>query len=106
MHSSRFLPRCFNRELQLEIFRLIPFALIIIIAEEAIPLVVMWAPFLLPSTCVLPAQKERISAKKRATQQACAEHNKSVFEEILTRASSAKDLQGLLGLEGAKVVSR
>ena len=48
--------------------RLIPFLLIVIIAEEVIPLVVIYAPFLLPSTCLLPSQKERIDAKKREKQ--------------------------------------
>lgn len=84
--------------------RLIPFALIIIIAEETIPLVVLWAPFLLPSTCVLPAQKERILSKKRATQQANVEAHGSVFNEILKRSSSEKDLKALLGYEGSNAL--
>lgn len=85
--------------------RLIPFALIIIIAEEAIPLVVLWAPFLLPSTCVLPAQKERIAAKKRAGQQIIAETSKGIFEDVLRRASAQKDLQTLLGSGDARAIS-
>ena len=84
--------------------RLIPFALIIIIAEEAIPLVVLWAPFLLPSTCVLPAQKERILAKKRAGQQAIVEAHGPVFKEILMRSTSEKELKSLLGYEGTRAL--
>jgi LETM1 and EF-hand domain-containing protein 1, mitochondrial len=37
--------------------------LILIILEEALPLVALYAPFLLPSTCVLPSQQERIEEK-------------------------------------------
>lgn len=84
--------------------RLIPFALIIIIAEEAIPFVVMWAPFLLPSTCILPAQRERIAGKKRAQQIATAETLKNVFQDILQRSSNEKDLLALLGQPEAKAI--
>jgi LETM1 and EF-hand domain-containing protein 1, mitochondrial len=40
--------------------RLIPFVSIIIILEEILPLVIIYAPFLLPSTCKLPSQARRI----------------------------------------------
>ena len=40
--------------------RLVPFLSIIIILEEILPLVIIYAPFLLPSTCKLPAQAKRI----------------------------------------------
>ncbi|KAF7790297.1 hypothetical protein EIP86_001251 [Pleurotus ostreatoroseus] len=84
--------------------KLIPFALIIIIAEEAIPFVVMWAPFLLPSTCILPAQRERIAGKKRAQQTVIVETQKNVFEDILKRSSSEKDVLTLLGQPEAKAL--
>lgn len=45
------------------------FLLILLVLEEALPLVVIWAPSLLPSTCVLPSQllKIRMSTEvKRA----------------------------------------
>jgi LETM1 and EF-hand domain-containing protein 1, mitochondrial len=40
--------------------RLVPFISIVAILEEILPLVVIYAPFLLPSTCKLPAQAKRI----------------------------------------------
>lgn len=43
--------------------RLVPFVLIALILEEIIPLIVIWAPGMLPSTCILPSQRERIQAK-------------------------------------------
>ena len=72
--------------------RLIPFVLIIIIAEEAIPLVVIYAPFLLPSTCLLPSQKERIDKKRREKQKEYAETFASVFKGVHSRALSHPDL--------------
>jgi LETM1 and EF-hand domain-containing protein 1 len=42
---------------------LVPFVLILVILEEALPLVVLYAPFMLPSTTILPSQAERIYAK-------------------------------------------
>lgn len=49
--------------------RLVPFLSIVLIMEEALPLVVIYAPFLLPSTCKLPSQQRRIDSiadQKRA----------------------------------------
>ncbi|PVG00648.1 hypothetical protein CPB86DRAFT_782483 [Serendipita vermifera] len=43
-----------------DLFRLVPFISIIVILEEILPLVIIYAPFLLPSTCKLPAQARRI----------------------------------------------
>ncbi|OCH91805.1 hypothetical protein OBBRIDRAFT_811989 [Obba rivulosa] len=71
--------------------KLIPFAMIIIVIEEIIPLVVMYAPFLLPSTCILPSQKERIDGKKRDKQAGYALGMKSVFEEVRQRALAQAD---------------
>ncbi|KAK7057388.1 Letm1 RBD domain-containing protein [Favolaschia claudopus] len=40
--------------------KLIPFVIIAIILEEVIPLIAIWFPQMLPSTCVLPSQRDRI----------------------------------------------
>ena len=45
-----------------------PFLLTIIIIEELIPLIVLYVPGMLPSTCVLPSQRERIEAKRHDRQ--------------------------------------
>ncbi|EKM54042.1 uncharacterized protein PHACADRAFT_196477 [Phanerochaete carnosa HHB-10118-sp] len=89
----------FVRTYQEDALKLIPFALIILIAEEAIPLVVVYAPFLLPSTCILPSQKERIDAKKREKKAACASAMADIFEGIRQRAlaDSSADSASLLG---------
>jgi LETM1 and EF-hand domain-containing protein 1, mitochondrial len=44
--------------------RLVPFVLILVILEEILPLVVIYAPFMLPSTTILPSQAERIFKKQ------------------------------------------
>lgn len=84
-----------------------PFALIILIAEEVIPLVVMYAPFILPSTCILPAQKERIDSKRRAKQHAFAASQRDVFARIHTLggSSAGKDVKHLLDGPGLVAVS-
>ena len=61
---------------------MIPFALIILIIEEIIPLVVMYAPFILPSTCILPSQKDRIDTKRREKQKLYAQNFKQVYAQL------------------------
>jgi hypothetical protein len=39
---------------------LVPFVFIAIILEEIIPLIAIWYPEMLPSTCILPSQRDRI----------------------------------------------
>lgn len=51
-----------------DVFKLVPFLLTVIIAEEVIPLIVMYVPGMLPSTCVLPSQRARIEAKRHERQ--------------------------------------
>jgi LETM1 and EF-hand domain-containing protein 1, mitochondrial len=76
--------------------------LIILIIEEIIPLVVMYAPGLLPSTCILPSQKERIDAKKREKKAAYVATMPETFEEIRQRglADPSADTRALLDGEG------
>ncbi|KAG8900967.1 Superkiller protein 3, partial [Tulasnella sp. 403] len=50
-----------------DIIKLVPFLLIVLVIEEIIPLVVLYAPGILPSTCVLPSQLERIKNKSEET---------------------------------------
>ncbi|KAJ7048174.1 hypothetical protein C8F01DRAFT_1072293 [Mycena amicta] len=88
--------------------RLAPFVLTALILEEVIPLIIIWAPGFLPSTCILPSQRERI--QERATEKALAfitSHGPSLA--TLTRAASDGEIPlaalnrpevicGLLGL--------
>jgi len=68
--------------------KLIPFLLILVVIEEILPLVVLYAPFMLPSTCVLPSQQERILLKQRERVQMYAASNGSNFQRILIRGNS------------------
>ena len=79
--------------------------MIIIIAEEAIPLVVIYAPFLLPSTCLLPSQRERIENKRREKQKSFAESMKLVFQEVYKRSSEQPELSIDKLLDRTAVVS-
>ena len=57
----------------------------VIIIEEIIPLVVLYAPGILPSTCLLPSQKERIDTKRREKQKMFALNNRQLFERLRQR---------------------
>ncbi|KIJ18998.1 hypothetical protein PAXINDRAFT_97084 [Paxillus involutus ATCC 200175] len=62
--------------------KLLPFLVIVIIAEELIPFVALYAPRMLPSTCVLPGQRERIASKARNSQLTALFSHRGVFEAI------------------------
>ncbi len=79
--------------------------LIIIVIEEIIPLVVLYTPFLLPSTCILPSQKERIDGKKRVKQQEYATSMVSVFEEIFHKGQADPSVSVQSLLDGLGLVS-
>jgi len=59
-YETRFM-RTYNRDL----VKFVPFILTVIVLEEVIPLIVLYAPGFLPSTCLLPSQRERIEVKRR-----------------------------------------
>jgi hypothetical protein len=42
--------------------------MIAVVIEEIIPLIVLYAPFMLPSTCILPSQEARIIRAKHESQ--------------------------------------
>ncbi|KAG8829286.1 hypothetical protein FRC17_006816 [Serendipita sp. 399] len=50
----------FLQTYRIDLMRLVPFVSIILILEEVLPLIILYAPFLLPSTCKLPSQAKRI----------------------------------------------
>lgn len=62
--------------------RLVPFVVIVIIAEELIPFVALYAPRMLPSTCVLPGQRDRIVSRARNQQLNALFSHRDVFEAI------------------------
>ncbi|TFY67236.1 hypothetical protein EVJ58_g1752 [Rhodofomes roseus] len=65
--------------------KLVPFLLLVIIMEEIIPLVVLYAPGVLPSTCLLPSQKDRIDTKRREKQKKFAFNNRQLYEKLQQR---------------------
>ncbi|KAF9507096.1 hypothetical protein BS47DRAFT_1385311 [Hydnum rufescens UP504] len=71
----------FIRTHQRDLVKLVPFVLILVILEEILPLVVIYAPFMLPSTTILPSQAERIYKKQE---------EKRI--EALTQAKGAADI--------------
>ncbi|KAH8995729.1 hypothetical protein EDB92DRAFT_159415 [Lactarius akahatsu] len=75
--ESRFIQT--NRT---DLARLVPFVAIVLILEEVIPLIVLYAPGMLPSTCVLTSQRERIEAKRREKQRAFTETMREVFLDV------------------------
>ncbi|KAH9058808.1 hypothetical protein EDB87DRAFT_1563871 [Lactarius vividus] len=75
--ESRFIQT--NRS---DLARLVPFVAIVLVLEEVIPLIVLYAPGMLPSTCVLTSQRERIEAKRREKQRAFTETMREVFLDV------------------------
>ncbi|KAH9924412.1 uncharacterized protein B0H18DRAFT_1211856 [Fomitopsis serialis] len=93
--------------------KLVPFLLMVIIIEEIIPLVVLYAPGVLPSTCLLPSQKERIDTKRREKQKTYALNNRQMFEKLRQRllanpttpARTLLDSPTLIALNGILALS-
>ncbi|EIW83242.1 hypothetical protein CONPUDRAFT_136344 [Coniophora puteana RWD-64-598 SS2] len=62
--------------------KLIPFIIIVFIAEEIIPFIALYAPRMLPSTCVLPGQQNRIVFKRHSAQANALTENRGLFENM------------------------
>jgi hypothetical protein len=69
--------------------RLVPFVAIVLLLEEVIPLIVLYAPGMLPSTCILASQRERIDAKRREKQRTYAETSHDAFLDVLKAGPTA-----------------
>ncbi|EPQ57366.1 hypothetical protein GLOTRDRAFT_137707 [Gloeophyllum trabeum ATCC 11539] len=65
-----------------DIKRLVPFLLIVLIIEEIVPLIALYAPGMLPSTCILPSQQQRIAQKRRERLQAAVDVNQDVLRTL------------------------
>lgn len=65
-----------------DLVKLVPFLLILLIVEEALPLVVLYAPFLLPSTCILPSQRARILWKRDDAQYIARQDVRRILSEL------------------------
>jgi LETM1 and EF-hand domain-containing protein 1 len=69
--------------------RLVPFVAIMLVLEEVIPLIVLYAPGMLPSTCILTSQRERIEAKRYERQRAYAEEMRDALLEVRKAGATA-----------------
>ncbi|KAI0000567.1 hypothetical protein BJV77DRAFT_1063946 [Russula vinacea] len=72
-----------------DLARLVPFVAIVLVLEEVIPLIVLYAPGMLPSTCILASQRERIDAKRREKQRSYAETMPDAFFDVLKAGPEA-----------------
>jgi LETM1 and EF-hand domain-containing protein 1 len=84
---------------------LVPFILIALILEEIIPLIVLYAPSMLPSTCILPSQRDRIQEKAMDQALKLMTDYKHVLMSI-TRAADGGEipLRSLSGQDVTKVI--
>ena len=69
--------------------RLVPFVAIVLVLEEVIPLIVLYAPGMLPSTCLLASQRERIETKRYEKQRAYAEEMRDALLEVRKAGATA-----------------
>ncbi|KAF9047288.1 hypothetical protein BJ165DRAFT_1082310 [Panaeolus papilionaceus] len=85
-----------------DINKVVPFLIIALILEEVIPLIAIYAPFMLPSTCILPSQRERIEAKRAEKARTFKDQYKHVYA-ALRRAEAPQGFISLsnLSLSGA-----
>jgi LETM1 and EF-hand domain-containing protein 1 len=61
----------------------------VLVLEEVIPLIVLYAPGMLPSTCLLASQRERIEAKRYEKQRAYAKEMRDTFLEVRKAGATA-----------------
>ncbi|KAJ3881804.1 hypothetical protein F5051DRAFT_449649 [Lentinula edodes] len=69
-----------------DVTKLIPFVVMAIVVEELIPVAAIYAPFMLPSTCILPGQLARIEEKKNLKAIASASEGQGILATIRKNA--------------------
>ncbi|KAH7888391.1 hypothetical protein F5I97DRAFT_691998 [Phlebopus sp. FC_14] len=65
-----------------DVLKLVPFVIMILVAEELIPFAALYAPRMLPSTCILPGQRDRIASKSRVSQLGALFSHRDVYEAL------------------------
>lgn len=81
------------------IHRVIPFVIIALILEEAIPLIAIYAPFMLPSTCILPSQQQRIEEQRAEKAKAFATQYKYLYSQL----KKTENPEGFLPLQSLRL---
>lgn len=82
-------------------FKLIPFLIIALVLEEVVPLIAIYAPFMLPSTCILPSQLERIQSTRTNKQIAASELYRRIYEDIQLKEVGGRVPLASLGRDDA-----
>ena len=67
--------------------------MIVLVLEEIIPLIVMYVPAMLPSTCIMPSQLERIQTKAETTRKEALTSVRSLLQEAGTKQALVDDIQ-------------
>ncbi|GLB37235.1 putative LETM1-like protein [Lyophyllum shimeji] len=87
-----------------DINKVVPFLFIALLLEEVIPLIAIYAPFMLPSTCILPSQRERIEQKRTEKAIAFATDYRHVYSQLKLKESPSGHLPlDALRMNGASV---
>ncbi|KAF8348103.1 hypothetical protein F5887DRAFT_880383 [Amanita rubescens] len=81
-----------------DVRKVIPFIVIALLLEEVIPLIAIYVPSLLPSTCILPSQRARIEEKK--TEKALA--FSTIYKPLFAQLRGLENSTGQLGLESLR----
>jgi len=91
-----------------DINKLIPFLLIALILEEIIPLIALYAPFVLPSTCVLPSQQARIDEKASERAMIAAANSRHILAGLTKQGESVRalSLDAIRGRETSTAMCR
>ncbi|KAH6914121.1 hypothetical protein BKA70DRAFT_1558131 [Coprinopsis sp. MPI-PUGE-AT-0042] len=87
-----------------DVNKVIPFIIVALLLEEVIPLIAIYAPGTLPSTCILPSQRESIETKKAEKAAASAAASTAIFRSLREHAStssSAIPIDALRAISGA-----
>jgi len=61
-----------------------------VLLEEVIPIIAIYAPFMLPSTCILPSQRDRIEQKKAIKALDASVTYRTLFAELNGKAQDGK----------------
>jgi len=78
---SRFENRLIRTQKD-DVNKVVPFIFIALLLEEVIPLIAIYAPFMLPSTCILPSQRARIEEKKTEKAIVFANNYRALFAQL------------------------
>ncbi|KAK7035258.1 hypothetical protein VNI00_012025 [Paramarasmius palmivorus] len=88
-----------------DINKVIPFITIAVLLEELVPVIALYAPFMLPSTCILPAQRDRIEEKKALKALTSSNNSRALILSMKAKAHDGKlPLTALSGTGLATVV--